>query len=286
MDLSDLHIFRTVVREGGVTRAARRLHRVQSNVTTRVRQLEDDLGVALFDRRGRRLHLSAGGEILLGYADRLLDLAEQAREAVRDKTPRGTLRLGAMESTAAIRLPGPISAFHARFPEVTLELRTGNPGQLSRALLDHEIDAALIAEPAADAMFDSLAVYNEELVLIAAADEPPPDAGRTYTLLAFEQGCPHRQRLEDWLTARGQVPHRIIEMGSYHAMLGCVAAGMGVALMPKAVLGGYPGRDRISVHVLPKPYDRARTLLIWRKGAMPPKIEALAGVLQEAGQVD
>ncbi|MDO9059411.1 MAG: LysR family transcriptional regulator, partial [Bradyrhizobium sp.] len=69
MDLSDLQIFSAVVREGSVTRAAERLHRVQSNVTTRIRQLEEDLSVALFIREGKRLHLAPAGQVLLGYAE-------------------------------------------------------------------------------------------------------------------------------------------------------------------------------------------------------------------------
>jgi DNA-binding transcriptional LysR family regulator len=78
MDLSDLRIFSAVVRHGGVTRAAERLHRVQSNVTTRVRQLEDELNVRLFIREGKRLHLAPAGKVLLDYADRQLALAEEA----------------------------------------------------------------------------------------------------------------------------------------------------------------------------------------------------------------
>ena len=95
MELSDLSVFQAVVRAGGVTRAALQLHRVQSNVTTRVKQLEEDLGVALFVREGRRMQLTAAGRVLLDYADRLLALAEEARNAVSDARPRGTLRLGA-----------------------------------------------------------------------------------------------------------------------------------------------------------------------------------------------
>ena len=105
MDLSDLRIFTAVVREGGVTRAAEKLNRVQSNVTTRIRQLEEDLDVALFIREGKRLHLAPAGQVLLGYADRLLALADEARSSIRDPRPRGLFRLGAMESTAAVRLP-------------------------------------------------------------------------------------------------------------------------------------------------------------------------------------
>src|SRR5216684_5466839 len=118
MDLSDLRIFSTVVRQGGVTRAAERLHRVQSNVTTRIRQLEEDLGVALFIREGKRLHLAPAGQVLLDYADRLLALADEARMAVQDPRPRGVFRLGAMDSTAAVRLPGPLAEYHRRHPGV------------------------------------------------------------------------------------------------------------------------------------------------------------------------
>src|SRR5262249_23443707 len=168
MDLTDLRIFRSVVREGGVTRAAARLHRVQSNVTTRIRQLEEDLGVALFIRARKRLHLAPAGQVLLDYADRLLALADEARAAVRDQRPRGVFRLGAMESTAAVRLPGPLAEYHRRHPDVTLELRTGNPQTLAAAVLAGELDAALVAEPIARAPFAKGAAFWEELGLVAA----------------------------------------------------------------------------------------------------------------------
>src|SRR5215475_10692299 len=135
MDLADLQIFRSVVQEGGVTRAAEKLHRVQSNVTTRVRQLEADLGVPLFIREGKRMHLSPAGKLLLDYADRLIDLADEAREAVHDAKPRGLFRLGSIESAAAIRLPGPINEYYHRHPEVTLELHTGSIPELSSKVL-------------------------------------------------------------------------------------------------------------------------------------------------------
>lgn len=124
MDLSALNIFRAVVRENGVTRAAAKLNRVQSNVTTRIRQLEETLGTDLFIRDGRRLVLTPAGETLLPYAERLLALAEEARHAVSENRPQGRLRLGTMESTAASRLPRVLAAYHQRWPQVTLELTT------------------------------------------------------------------------------------------------------------------------------------------------------------------
>src|SRR5262249_53784878 len=112
LDLAALEIFKTVADEGGITRAAAKLDRVQSNVTTRVKQLEGQLGTALFHRQGRKLVLSPEGRLLLGYADRLLRLSSEAEAVLRDGTPRGTLRLGALESTAATRLPPLLACYH------------------------------------------------------------------------------------------------------------------------------------------------------------------------------
>ncbi len=282
MNLSDLTIFRTVVEEGGITRAAERLHRVQSNITTRVRQLEEELGVALFIRQGKRLHLAPAGRVLLDYADRILGLAEEAREAVQDSRPRGTFRLGSMESTSAVRLPAPLSAYMKRYPEVDIELRTGNPEQLARAVLAGDLDAALAAEPIAREQFEQIPVFEEELVLVAAADQPPivPGKPAPRTMIAFENGCPHRKRLEDWYTERGETPAQTLQLASYYAMLGCVLVGMGITLLPKSVLATYPERRRLSLHPLPKNRDKAWTMLFWRKGAGSAKIDALAEVLK------
>ena len=286
MDLSDLRIFRAVVREGGITRAAERLHRVQSNVTTRVRQLEEDLGVPLFLREGKRLHLSPAGQILLDYADRLLVLADEARAAVQDPRPRGIFRLGSMESTAAVRLPGPLSEYHRRHPEVSLELRIGNPQVLASAILAGEIDAALVAEPIADAPFEKVPVFEEELVIVSAADQPLIGKNGEFpqVMVTFEHGCPHRRRFERWYELKGEMPVRTIELGSYHAMLGCVVAGMGVAMLPRSVLSTFPESKRLAVHELPHGENRAKTILIWRRGASSPKIEALERILHETGE--
>jgi DNA-binding transcriptional LysR family regulator len=284
LDLSDLRIFAAVVHEGGVTRAAERLNRVQSNVTTRVRQLEDELGVELFLREGRRLRLAPAGQVLLPYAERLLALAEEARAAVQDPRPRGTFRLGAMESTAAVRLPGPLTEYHRRHPGVVLELRTGNPQQLATLVLAGQVDAALVAEPVAEAPFERVPAFDEEAVIVTAADHPPiaADGPPPRTMLAFEHGCPHRRRLESWYARRGAMPERTIELGSYHAMLGCVVAGMGAALLPRSVLVTFPESTRVGIHELPPDERALRTVLIWRKGAGSPNIEALVEILRPA----
>ena len=83
LDLADLRIFLAVVSEGGVLKAARKLHRVPSSITTRIQRLEASTGVQLFHRHKQRLHLSPGGELLQGYAEKLLRLSDEASSAAR-----------------------------------------------------------------------------------------------------------------------------------------------------------------------------------------------------------
>jgi len=147
MDLAALKIFKSVVEHGGINKAAARLHRVPSNVTTRIKQLEEQLGAKLFLRVGRRLALSAEGKLLLTYADQLLRLSSEAEAALRNGKPRGTLRIGALESTAASRLPPVLSRYHALYPEVLIELVTGTSGDLGWHVHKQDVEAAFVAEP-------------------------------------------------------------------------------------------------------------------------------------------
>src|SRR5262244_2323107 len=125
VNFADLQVFKSVVEEGGVIKAARKLHRVPSSVTTRIKQLETSMGAKLFHRDRQRLHLSPAGELLLDYADRMIKLSEEAQEVVSGTSPRGVLKLGALESTTASRLPPILAGFHKRYPDVRLELATG-----------------------------------------------------------------------------------------------------------------------------------------------------------------
>jgi DNA-binding transcriptional LysR family regulator len=282
MELSDLHVFRTVVEAGGITRAAEKLNRVQSNVTTRIRQLEEQLGVALFIREGKRLHLSPAGKVMLDYAERLLDLAREARDSVHDVKPRGLLRFATPDSTMSVRLPGPLSEYCRRYPDVTLELRARNGDQVASEILAGEIDAGIAVEPIANAPFDKVPIYNEELVLVADAGHPPIKSAAdalSRTILVFETGCPWRKQLERWFALTGDLPDRLIEITSFNAMLGCTVVGMGISLVPRMVLETFPERHRLSVHPLPEELSRAQMVVLWRKGARSPKLDALVEIL-------
>ena len=278
IDLVALEVFKTVVEQGGITKAAIRLHRVPSNVTTRVKQLEERLGTKLFLRANRKLVLSAEGKRLLGYADRLLTLSAEAEAALRNGSPAGVLQLGALESTAATRLPPILAHYHRRYPDVRLELVTGTTGALIGRVMNHEIEAAFIAEPFPADGLEGDPVFSEELVLITPRSfrktKTPRDIGRT-TLIAFATGCSYRRRLESWLGGAKVVPDRVIEFGSYHAIVACVAAGAGIAIVPRSVIRVSLAASGVSTCPLPSAVSKARTFFVWRHGHQSIALEAM-----------
>lgn len=294
MELADLRMLRAILEEGSVTRAAERLHTVQSNVTTRLRLLEENLETPLFDRINRRLVITPAGQMLADYAERLLLLADEAREAVRSSgLPQGRLRLGSMETTAATRLPAVIAEFRRRHPAVELRLSTANSGVLVEEVLAHRLDAALVSGPVHHPALDSCAVIVEELALISAADWPAITCGADLIrrgpleVFTFREGCSYRQRLLDWL-ARERVPvARRSEFGTFEAILGCVAAGMGVSLVPRIIVGEHltgpdPARATLRLHELPADVAQAETVMVWHRGrSRQAAREALAACLAE-----
>ena len=277
MDLASLRIFKTVAEAGGITRAAERLHRVQSNVTTRVKQLERSLGARLFHREKRRLVLSAEGRVLLAYADRLLELSAQAQAALKSGVPQGPLRIGSLESTAAARLPPLLAAFHRSYPRVRLELVTGTTGALVERVLAGELEAAFVAEPFTAAGMETRRAFVEELVLISPRGASPGKLRHT-PILAFAAGCSYRRRLEAWLARSRIAPERVMEYASYHAIVACVAAGCGVALVPRSVLK-LALATNLEIQKLPRDIATARTHLVWRAGHRSAALDALKEAL-------
>lgn len=286
MDLEDLHIFRSVVREGGVARAAARLQRVPSNITTRIKQLESRLDVSLFRRQGRGLVLTASGKVLLGHAERLLQMADIAEQEVRSGVQGGVLRLGTLESTAAARLPPILSAFHDSHPEMSIELHPGITDTLIRMLERAEIDAAFVSEPFEPGRFSSTPVFQDELTLISATGRPKIRDARDLsgqTIVVFPHGCSYRRRFVEWLAEEGVSPGRVLEFGSYHAIVACVAAGSGVGivsaeLLDRAVLG-----IAVQRHPLPRQLRTNRTHLIW-SGEVTPQLAAFMSLLPALGK--
>lgn len=277
MEFSQLRIFQAVAEEGSITRAAERLHRVPSNLSTRLRQLEDQLGVELFLRERQRLQLSPAGKVLLDYAARLSALRDQAISAVQGGQPAGDFALGTMFSTAAIHLPTLLARYHQAYPAVNLQVQAAPSGELLEGLLSHRLDAALVDGPPSLAGLDGVPLCDETLVLITSPEHPPVRSARDVAgraVFTFRQGCSYRMRLEAWYAHDHTPMGRVMEIESYPSMLACVIAGAGVALMAQSMLDSLPGRERVVAHRLQSPFDQATTWLMWRQGMCGANLQA------------
>lgn len=268
MNLSVLRMLKAVHECGGVTQAAARLHCVQSNVTARLKQLEQELGVVLFARERRRMTLTPRGRVLLDYAERLLGLAAEAEAVLRSGSKTaGTLRIGSMETSAATRLPALLHGFHARWPQVEIQLLTGPTRETLAQVRDFALDLAVVAGPVDMPGLHVRPLWQEELVLLTEASHPPlttAAALQNRNLLVFRDGCEYRQRLENWLADAGVRPERVHVFASFQAIAGCVAAGMGVAMLPRSALRLCPTAG-LSLHRLADEVARVQTCLVWRE---------------------
>lgn len=284
MDIADLRVFEAVARLGGMGRAAAELNTVQSAVTARIRALEDGLGIALFDRHSRGVSLTAAGRRLLPYAERAQRLVAEAREAARDDgTPRGALVIGSLETTAALRLAPLLTAYAAACPAVDLTLRPGTTAELVEHVLAERIDGAFVCGPVQHPALVEQAVFREELALMTAPGIASADAalGRPgLRIVVLRAGCSYRQRLEAVLAARGIVGARLLEFGTLEAIFGSVAAGLGVTLLPRGLVGPVLRDGRLAVHELPPAEAVVDTVFIHRRDARASS--ALAAFLERA----
>ncbi|MDY0834062.1 MULTISPECIES: LysR family transcriptional regulator [Pseudomonas] len=284
MELAQLKMVKAVAQTGSVAQAALQLHCVPSNITTRIKQLESELGTPLFIRAGRGLAISAAGEVFLDYCERILALVEESKRAVDSNAiPRGKLRIGAVESSASGRLPPLLAEYHRRYPQVELELVTGAWAQLLDDLQHHRIDAALVAAGGKRPKLEQSVVYSERLVLITSASSAPIEDARDLagrTLLVWPPGCPYRAALENWLKPHDIKP-AIASYASWGTIIGCVSAGIGVALAPEGILARYEQANQLTSYRFDE-LAAVDNLLFWHKDTQRHLArDAFAGLLRE-----
>jgi LysR family transcriptional regulator, cell division regulator len=268
MDASDLRIFEAVARSGAMNRAADELHMVQSNVTTRIRQLEEELGAPLFIRESRGVVLTPAGRRLLPYASRVRHLLEEARRAVEDDgRPKGPLAIGSLETTLAVRLSPLLSRYASAYPEVDLVLRTGTTAELVQEVLQRRLDGAFICGPVDHPELTQIPVFREELAMLTAASVRSIDelsSKPDLKILILRAGCSYRQKLESFLARRGIVGVRQLEFGTLQAIVTSVEAGLGVTLLPRSLVERTYPHVKLRLHRLPKAEAVVETVFIRR----------------------
>ena len=287
MDAADLKIFEAVARTGGMSRAASELNTVQSNVTARIRQLEDKLGTPLFQRHSRGVELTDAGRRLLPYAQRIGSLLQEAARAARDDgRPAGPLTIGSLETTAALRLSPRLAVYAAAYPEVDIGIRTGTTGELIDDVLQRRVDGAFVCGPAPHPDLEEEVFFREELVVLTAPGQRALDdvlGTPDLKIIVLRVGCSYRQMLESILARRGVVGLRRLEFGTLEAIYGCVAAGLGITLLPKSLIGTVWRDSRVAVHPLPPEDALVETVFVRRRDAyMSSALDAFLNTVRPA----
>lgn len=192
MDLTQLEMFNAVALTGSITQAAAKVHRVPSNLTTRIRQLEADLGVSLFIRENQRLRLSPAGHNFLRYSQQILALVDEARMVVAGEEPQGLFSLGALESTAAVRIPALLAGYNQRYPKIQFALTTGPSGAMLDGVLEGKLNAAFIDGPLMHPGLEGIPAYQEEMMIVAPHGHSVVSRASEvngYNIYAFRANC-------------------------------------------------------------------------------------------------
>jgi len=271
MDVGDLKVFEAVARLGSMNRAALELNTVQSNVTGRIRALELELGVQLFERHARGVSPTAAAQRLLPHAIRIRQALHDARKAARDDgTPAGPLLLGSLETTAAIRLAPVLAEYAAAYPQVDLSLRTGTTCELVEDVLAHRVEGAFVCGPVDHPQLIAETMFQEELVALTAPNVPTLDSvlrREDFRIIVLRAGCSYRLRLEALLARRGSVGTRILEFGTLEAILACTSAGLGVTLLPRTLVETARRAGQVRIHELPSEDAFVNTVFIRHRNA-------------------
>jgi DNA-binding transcriptional LysR family regulator len=291
MELRQLEIFRALAEELHFTKAAARVHCVQSNVTTQIRALESELGTRLFDRLAKRVVLTDTGRRFLPYAERILSTVEEGRAAVgQNATPCGPLRIGTPESVLTYRLPRILGRFRKLYPKVELSFRPYLDLGLVHLLESGELDLAVWMEDAIrNDRLKAVRLRNERLVFIAAPKHPlvakkrvTPHDLTGQTLLLTEAGCSYRSKLDQLLSVMSIRPESITEFSSVEAIKECVSLGMGLSLLPEIVVDRELARQQLVTLAWAGAEMGIATHVVWHKDKwISPALGAFISLLEQ-----
>jgi LysR family transcriptional regulator, cell division regulator len=267
MDIDDLRILSAVAKNGSMNRAAVELHMVQSNVTARVRQLEEELGVSLFVRHSRGVTLSDAGERLLSYSGQIDALFQEAIASVKENgVPKGALRIGSLEQTLSLRLPPVLEQYSTLYPAVALTITTGNTSDLIQEVLDQTLDGAFALGPVNHAGLKEEAIFRENLTLVTGlATRTMEELRQAKNLKALvrTEGCSYRKLLTGILKRRG-INHQVLALASPDAIRSLVQSNVGVTLVPEKMLAESWKDAAIAVHELTEPAARVNMVFVTR----------------------
>lgn len=266
MQLKSLEIFLMVVKLGSFSEAAKQLYTVQSNVTSHIKKLENELQVEILSRQNPITPTRAGQQ-LYESAKQIIDLQQNILHSFlhQQQAKHFPLAIGSMETTAAVRLPILLQHLQQIDAELPLVLSTGSSRDLIDQVKAAQLDCAFIANTQPVAGCFNLHVWTEEMVLISTKNAPQILSNEYLSqkkFIAFKQGCSYRASIELFLSLRHLPSSNIMEMGSLDAIVSCVSLDLGLAILPLSYLQQSYFYPHIRIHPLPDQLAHIPTYLI------------------------
>ena len=243
-----LQVFHAVAKHLSFTRAADALFMTQPAATFQIRQLEEQYGTRLFERRHGGISLTPAGEMVLSYAEKILALSDEMETRLSEMTGemRGPLLVGASTTIAEFMLPRILGEFNAAYPQVRARLIVANSESIESRVAEHTLDVGLIEVPAKLGGLTSQVCCEDELLVICAPDYPlagmksvTPKALADYEYISREPGSGTREITDAYFLSHKVPPDRLktqMELGSPEALKGVVSTGLGFAIVSRVVV--------------------------------------------------
>ena len=273
MNINDLKLFEAVAASGSFTKAASAMFTVQSNVTARIKSLEEEFGAELFKRTSRKVELTPGGQILLQYCKQISHLLAEAKSNIQSSNNvNGNLKIGCIETTMALKAPEILNQFEEKYPEVELEFKSAMRSALINDVLSYDLDAAFVSAPIDVKGLEQIKIKEERLVILTAAEGPELQELLTkqpVKIVVFGEGCIFRARMESWLSSKGIIQYKTTVLNSIEGIINFVEAGLGISLLPEEVITRYYSGRKIMTYGLNKQLGTMNTVLILRKNESP-----------------
>lgn len=272
MELRQIKYFIEVARREHVTEAAHALHVAQSAVSRQIFNLEAELGVDLFIRKGRNVKLTAIGKIFLEHMEQAINVIDDARQVVSEYTDpkRGTIHIGFPSSLATYILPTVISAFRQTYPHVQFELNQSSYHGLQEKVIKGDVNIALVAPvPADKSKIKSSILFTEKIVALLPISHPLAKAKnlklnelRDDSFVLFPKGFVLREIIEENCQQLGFQPNISFEGQDIDAIKGLVSAGLGISLIPEITLVDNLPRATVTVPIIEPTITRSVGMMI------------------------
>lgn len=236
MEINDLRIFQTVAYEKSISKAALKLGYAQSNITMRIKFLENKLNTTLFVRNNKGTIITSNGEKLLKYTDKILELIDEVNEEFLPSKVTSAIKIGATQTISASILPKLFSLFYEKNQEVSLILKTEKQKTLLDMIIRGELDGAFISGDIASSQIKKVITFKEELALVSSLNIANINNLTTPIIVASDANCPYRKLLQKWLIYNNSKPAAIIEFDSLESIIKGIFEGLGISLLPRSIL--------------------------------------------------